>query len=189
MKAIQNYVFLCVIMSLLISSCKSLPVSARKQDFVILNTKDTIYGTKVRGSKWFNAMGKVKVTNNKGKNEIEKVYPYNEIYQIHYYDRKNRKSVVEIVEEYPKVENTHVEMDVVINQGKVKLYYHDPGQWADRPFIVSDIYYGYAHKRGFKKFLKELDKCAAFREKFTERKERRKKNIKQLIQFYNENCE
>ncbi|WP_046758107.1 hypothetical protein [Kordia jejudonensis] len=178
-----------VLISVFCISCASLPISERKQEFIILKNKDTIYGDKVRGVKWFNKLGRVTVINGTGENEVKKVYPYDEIYQIHYYDRKNRKTVQEIVEENPEYKNTHMEMDVVINEGKVKLYKHDPGQWADRPFVVSDIFYGYAYKSGYKQFLKQLDKCEAFREKFTEKEQRRRKYLAQLIEFYNANCD
>ncbi|MFK7749945.1 MAG: hypothetical protein AB8B65_16245 [Kordia sp.] len=151
-----------------------------------MKTKDTIYGEKIRNTKWFNRLGRITVVQ---KNKKELVYGYNEVYQFHEFNRKGKESVYELVKEFKETENSYQTMNVIINKGKVKLYYHDPGQWADRPFIVSDIFYGYAHRRSYKKFLKELDKCEGFREKFTQKKERRERYIKNLVEFYNANCE
>lgn len=156
------------------------------QDFIILKNKDTIYGEKIRNTKWFNKLGRITVVKKNGK---ELVYGYNEVYQLHVFNRKGKESVYELVKESTHDENSYQTMDVIINKGSVKLYYHDPGQWADRPFVVSNFFHGYARKRNLKRLLKELDKCEAFREKFTQKKERREKHIKKLIEFYNGNCE
>jgi hypothetical protein len=157
-----------------------------RKDFIILKNQDTIYGEKIKNIRWFNKLGQITVVK---ENKEEEVYGFDEIYQLHKFNRKGRKSVSELVKKIKQDETSFEIMDISINQGKVKLYYHDLGQWADRPFIVSDIFYGYAYKRGYKQFLKQLDKCEAFREKFTQKKERRKKHIQKLIQFYNANCE
>ncbi|WP_420571995.1 hypothetical protein [Kordia sp.] len=177
------------ILYLISISCTSLPISERKKSFIILNTKDTIYGDHIAGTKRFSNLGWVVVKNGQGENSQEKKYKYDQIYQVHYYDRKNRKVVQEIVEEDPTYRDTHQEMDIIINQGKMRLYLHDPGFRPDLPFVVSDIYYGYANGFRHKKVLKAMDKCQAFREKFTERKQRRKKELKKLIMYYNAHCE
>ena len=155
MKTMLKYMLVILVLCVLSVSCKSLPVSERNQDFVILNTKDTVYGDKVRGVKWFNKLGRVTIINGDGKNKTKKVYPYDEIYQIHYFDRKNRSQIVEIIEETPSLAATHVEMDVIINSGKVRLYLNDPGFRPDYPFVVSDFYHGYVNRNSQRKELLE----------------------------------
>ncbi|WP_430410085.1 hypothetical protein [Kordia sp.] len=161
-------------------------LTVEQQDFIILKNKDTIYGEKIKNIRWFYKLGRITVVK---ENEEKLTYGFNEVYQLHKFNRKGKKSVYELVKEFKQDENSYEIMDMSINQGKVKLYYNDSGQWADRPFVVSDIFYGYAYKRSYKKFLKQLDKCKAFREKFNNNKQRRKKHIEKLIQFYNTNCE
>ena len=175
---------LCVI--LLTSSCSSLPKSERDQEFIVLKTKDTIVANELKAVNPFRNIGRVTITND----GIETAYSYDEIYQIHYVDRKNRPYVVEIIEEDPSFLYTHVEMDIVINQGKVRLYKNDPGFRPDYPFVVSDFYHGYVNRNSQRKqLLENLDKCEAFRTKFTEKEQRREKHLEAMIRFYNANCE
>lgn len=171
-------------------SCASLTTTERKKSFIILNTKDTIYGDYVGGTKRFSNLGWVIVRNGDEDNSEEKKYMYDQIYQVHYYDRKNRKKVQEIIEEDPRYRETHQEMDIIINKGKVRLYLNDPGFRPDYPFVVSEFYHGYAHKHfQRKKLLVHLNKCEAFQTSFTKKDQRKKKNLEKMIRFYNENCD
>ncbi len=186
----QKYIWMSVIFLLLNVSCASIKKPGQQKSFIILNTKDTIYGDYISGTKRFSNLGWVVVRNGKGENRKEKKYMYDEIYQIHYYDRKNRKNVQEIVEENPNYKDTHVEMDIIINQGKVRLYLNDPGFRPDYPFVVSEFYHGYANKHfQRKRLLVHLNKCEAFQTKFTQKEQRKKKNLEKMIRFYNENCD
>ncbi|EDP98109.1 hypothetical protein U8527_19075 [Kordia algicida OT-1] len=190
MKVIPNILFVKILFCLCMISCASLPESQRNKEFIILKTKDTIVADQLRSVNPFRNMGRVTITNMEDGQEVETMYTYDQIYQIHEFDRKNRPNVVEIIEETPSRIDTHVGMDIVINEGKVKLYLNDPGFRPDYYFVVSDFYHGYANKYyKRKKLLVHLNKCEAFHKKFTEKEQRKKKNLEKMIRYYNKNCD
>lgn len=190
MKATFKMILLGVTVCALSISCVSLPESERKKEFIVLKTKDTIVADKLSAVNPFRNIGRVTITNNIQGKEITDVYTYDKIYQIHYFDRKNRPTVVEIIEETPSLSTTHVEMDIVINSGKVRLYKNDPGFRPDYPFVVSDFYHGYVNRNSQRKeLLQHLDKCEVFQKTFTTKKQRREKHLEAMIRFYNENCD
>jgi len=185
---ILSFVLISLIVFVCSFSCKvtAQNQSTTQQDFIILNTKDTVYGEKIRFVQWFQRLGRLTVFK---KNDEELEYGFNEVYQIHKFNRRGKKLVYEFVKEYKDDENSYIAMDVVYNTGKVKLYYDDPGEFPDLPFIVSDFFYGHVYKNRHKELLAEFDKCVAFREQFSTRKSRRRNQIEKLIAFYNAHCE
>ncbi|KAB8156053.1 hypothetical protein EZY14_002220 [Kordia sp. TARA_039_SRF] len=190
MKVTFKILLLSGFLGVLSISCASLPESERKKEFIVLKTKDTIVADKLSAVNPFRNIGRVTITNNIQGKEITDVYTYDKIYQIHYFDRKNRPTVVEIIEETPSLSTTHVEMDIVINIGKVRLYKNDPGFRPDYPFVVSDFYHGYVRtKAEFESFINQLKKCTAFREKYTDERYFKSKNLPEIVTFYNENCD
>lgn len=184
---IQKFIFIGLIIFVCSCLCKvtAQNQSTAPQDFIILNTKDTVYGEKIRLIQWFQRLGRLTVFK---KNDEKLVYGFNEVYQIHEFNRKGKVTVHEFVKEAFYDENSYTTMEIVYNTGKVKLYYNEQGEGPDRPFIVSDFYHGVVYRRGHKKLLAEFDKCVAFREQFSTKKLRRRKHIEKFVAFYNEFC-
>jgi hypothetical protein len=160
--------------------------NALEKSFIILKNNDTIYGKKIRFSRGFNKIGDIKVM----KVDREKlVYEYDAVYQVHQYRKNGSFYVEELVMLTPENPVSYTLMDIVINTGKVKLYEHNPTRMPNIPFVVSDFFHGYVRNQTeFKNLLNELDKCEAFREKFSTTKERQRKHIEKLLTFYNEFC-
>jgi len=182
------FIFISLIVFVCSFSCKvtAQNLATAPQDFIILNTKDTVYGEKIRLVQWFQRLGRLTVIK---KNDEKLVYGFNKVYQIHEFNRKGKVTVHEFVKEAFYDENSYTTMEIVHNTGKVKLYYNEQGEGPDRPFIVSDFYHGVVYRRGHKKLLAEFDKCTAFSEQFSTRKSRRRKQIEKLVAFYNAHCE
>lgn len=187
MKFILKCVCASLIIGLLSISCKSLSQSKQNQDFIILNTKDTVFGKKIRLSRGFNKIGQVKVVKVSGE---KLAFGYDEVYQTYKYRKDSSFYVEEMVMLSPNNPISYTLMDVIINKGKIKLYHHDPTRMPNIPFVVSNVYYGYVrNQREFKTLLSKLDACVAFRGKFSEKTQRTIANLVNLIAFYNANCE
>ncbi|WP_430410084.1 hypothetical protein [Kordia sp.] len=154
---------------------------------MILKNKDTIYGKKIRLSRGFNKIGNIKVVKANGE---KLTYGYDEAYQVHRYRKNGSFYVEELVMLTPDNPISYTLMDIIINTGKVKLYHHNPTRMPNIPFVVSDSFHGYVRNQSdFTRLLNELDKCDAFREKFSEKVQRSRMNLSDLLAFYNANCE
>lgn len=155
-----------------------------ENSFIILKNKDTIYGKKIRLSRGFNKIGKVKVVK---ANSEKLVFGYDKVYQTHTYRKDGSFYVEEMVMLSPNDPVSYTLVDIIINTGNVKLYNHDPTNMPNILFVVSDIYYGYIRNQTeFNSLMLQLNKCTAFKEKFL--KQQPEKPLAEMIRFYNINC-
>ncbi|WP_162200453.1 hypothetical protein [Kordia jejudonensis] len=181
---------LCIIsLQFLIHACGTTSQIKNEQtaekSFIVLQTKDTIYAEKIRFSRKFNQIGKVKII--KG-NKEKMVYGYDEIYQIHQYRKDGNYYVEEMVMLAPNDTVSLTLMDVLINKGSVKLYKHNPTNWGNTPFVVSNFFHGYVRTRSdVDKLLLQLNTCVPFQKKF-DKKEQQKSSLTTMLTFYNTNC-
>ncbi len=182
MKTILKYICIC----LLVSACSSLPRVKQHKNFVVLHTNDTVFGKKIRFTRGVGKIGKVKVVN---ENADKQIFTYDKIYQVHHYRKNNNYYVEEMVALTPNNSVSLTLMDVVINEGSIKLYQHDPTNWGNTDFVVSDFFHGYVRtQKEFNSLLSELNKCVAFRGKFSEKSQKETTQLKKLLQYYNTNC-
>lgn len=158
--------------------------STEPRDFVITNTNDTIYGEKVRILRILANLGKATIINN----EEKRVFGYNELYQIHFLSKRGEYNIYEMVQEFLGHENSYELMEIVNNVGKVKLYLSELPDY-DEYFVVSEHFHGYIHrKKDFERLMAIFLNCKDFQRQYPEKKNRRKKDLEQLVEFYNQNC-
>lgn len=169
------------------SSCASVSTSSQNKSFVILKTNDTVFGKRIQFSRGFNEIGTLKVVHANGEKQT---FPYTEIHQVHHYRKKRDFYIEEMVALTPNNAVSLTLMDVVVQNGTIKLYQHDPTNWGNTPFVVSDFYHGYVRtKAEFESFINQLKKCTAFREKYTDERYFKSSNLQELVTFYNANCD
>ncbi|EDP98108.1 hypothetical protein U8527_19070 [Kordia algicida OT-1] len=134
-----------------------------------------------------NKLGQVKVVNAARE---KRIVQYDEIYQVYHYRKGQEFYVEEMVMLTPNNPISYTPMDVIITKGALKLYEHDPTNWGNTSFVVSDVYHGYIRtKNEYYTLLSALNKCTDFREKFPEKPEFTQSNLEKVIHYYNENCE
>ena len=169
------------------SSCASVSTSNQNKSFVILKTNDTVFGKRIRFSRGFNEVGTLKVVLANG---AKQTFPYNEIYQVHHYRKKRDFYIEEMVALTPNNPVSLTLMDVVVQNGTIKLYQHDPTNWGNTPFVVSDFYHGYVRtKAELESFMHQLQKCSIFHEKYSGKIYFKSSNLQELVTFYNANCD
>lgn len=157
-----------------------------ENNFIILKNNDTIYGRKIRFSRGFNKIGNVKVVKVNGE---KLTYGYDKVYQVHEYRKGENSYVQEFVMLTPNNPVSLTLMDVIINTGSVRLYENDPTNFPNIPFVVSDFFYGYVRNQArFNKLLEKFDTCDAFIEKYPKSIQRKRSDLRSLIEFYNKFC-
>ncbi|WP_420571996.1 hypothetical protein [Kordia sp.] len=185
-KIVWNVCILCILYGCASISNRQTP-NLSESSFIVLKNQDTIYTKKIRFSRKYNKIGYIHVKKINGEKVI---FPYDEIYQLHHYRKARDFYVEEMVMLTPNNPISYTAMDVIINKGKVKLYEHDPTNWRNTPFVISDTYYGYVRTtKEYEELISELSKCSVFFEKFLDKEERDKVRLETLINYYNKNCE
>lgn len=187
MKVVFKILLLSIIICVLNVSCASVTTSNQNKSFVILKSNDTVFGKRIQFSRGFNEIGTLKVVHANGEKQT---FPYTEIYQVYHYRKKRDFYKEEMVALTPNNPVSLTLMDVVIKNGTIKLYQHDPTNWGNMPFVVSGFYHGYVRtKAESESFIDQLQKCSAFYEKYSDKVYFKNSNLQELVTFYNENCD